>query len=61
MTITLNKPKAGTQNWDVPVNENWEMIEKELNAKIQLVSAAPAAPVAGVLYCIPEKSDAVIS
>lgn len=31
MTITLNKPTAGTQNWDVPVNENWEAIEAELN------------------------------
>ena len=31
MTVTLNKPTSGTQNWDVPVNENWETIEAELN------------------------------
>lgn len=34
MTLTLNKPSAGTQNWDVPVNENWERIEQEVNLPI---------------------------
>lgn len=28
--------------------------EAKLKSNIQLVSAAPASPVAGVLYCIPE-------
>lgn len=31
MTLTLNKPEAGTQDWDVPVNENWEMIEEAVD------------------------------
>lgn len=34
MTLVLNKPAAGTQNWDVPVNENWERIEREVNLPI---------------------------
>lgn len=31
MTIILNKPEAGAQDWDVPVNENWEMIEEAVD------------------------------
>ena len=33
MTLTLNKPEAGTQDWDIPVNENWDRIENEVNGK----------------------------
>lgn len=31
MTLTLNKPEAGTQDWDVPVNQNWTRIEGAVN------------------------------
>ena len=31
MTLTLNKPEAGTQDWDIPVNENWDRIEGAVN------------------------------
>lgn len=34
MTLTLNKPSAGTQNWDVPVNENWETLEDYIDPDI---------------------------
>ena len=33
MTLTLNKPTAGTRNWDVPVNQNWTDIENAVNVK----------------------------
>lgn len=33
MTVSLNKPVAGSQNWDVPVNENWTTIESTLNTQ----------------------------
>lgn len=35
MTLTLNKPTAGTRNWDVPVNQNWTDIENAVNAKAE--------------------------
>jgi hypothetical protein len=27
----FNKPTYGTRNWDVPINENWDSIDNELN------------------------------
>lgn len=40
MTISLNKPVAGSQNWDVPVNANWDIIENALNAAAPIASPA---------------------
>lgn len=35
-----NVPEAGETNWHEPINENWESIDADIQAAVEMVEAA---------------------